>query len=821
MQLARLVMRCALVVLLALASLHLPGTVWAQEGESAGDTQSQSTDAAPSIPAPDYDEWARIAERAEAEISAGETTDQALQDLRRTLVEQRQIFLAAEGENRNRIERVHRQIDSLGPKPAEGETEPDAVAERRAALNSELEQLQAPGLRANEAYIAADGLISEIDGVLRDRQTREILRRAPLPENPLNWVAPISEAGEFFVTGIADMARNFTEPDRLRAASDKLPTAVLLVVLGLILVFRGPRWVDYFLGTLGHLRQGPVVLLLKAVLSFVQLAAPTAGMIVVLVAFEVTGLTGQAGSAVIRALASFAITLIIGLWLLRRLFPRAGEGDSPLWLDESKLARGRLLTWFLVLIYSIQAGLDQWTEEADFAHVTQVYLTFPLILAMAVLLFRIAKLFRSHATRDEGEASAEELDASSFSASVIHAIAGLTMLLTVLAPLAGLLGFMSLAEKTIEPAVLTYFFFGLLSLIQHGFSDFYASISKRDRPLEDSLVPTLFGTVLLLASVPILALLWGALPTDIAEIWSRFRAGFAIGDIRISPNEIIAFIIVFAIGFGVTRLIQGALRTTILPKTKIDHGARTALVSGVGYIGIFLAGLIAITTAGIDLSNLAILASALAVGVGFGLQTIVSNFVSGIILLIERPVSEGDWIEVGGQMGYVRSISVRSTRIETFDRTDVIVPNADLISNQVTNWTRGNLIGRVIVPVGVAYGSDTRKVENILKEIAMAQPMVVLSPPPAIFFMGFGASEMQFEIRAILRDINFMLSVHSDINHEIVRRFAEEGIEIPFPQQDIWLRSPRAAQPDYAEARVPQAGKDDTSLGMPDGDADR
>ena len=289
----------------------------------------------------------------------------------------------------------------------------------------------------------------------------------------------------------------------------------------------------------------------------------------------------------------------------------------------------------------------------------------------------------------------------------------------------------------------------------------------------------------------LLVLIWDLSTGAVQDIKKFVTVGFSIGSLKIIPSRILLAVITLAALIALVAWLKGLLDHQ-LEKSPMERGSREAAVTVFGYGGLLVAIVVGLGVAGIDFANLAIIAGALSVGIGFGLQNIVNNFVSGLILLIERPVKTGDWIVVGGTEGHVKRIRIRSTQIETFDRADVIVPNSELIASQVTNWMLRDTSGRVRIPVGVAYGSDTQKVKEILEQIANAHPEVITFNPryaPSVLFMDFGNSSLNFELRVHIRDIDHRLQVKSDINFAIDAAFREAGIEIPFPQQDLHVKN--------------------------------
>ena len=290
----------------------------------------------------------------------------------------------------------------------------------------------------------------------------------------------------------------------------------------------------------------------------------------------------------------------------------------------------------------------------------------------------------------------------------------------------------------------------------------------------------------------LLIFIWDLSASMVEEIRVIFTNGFTVGSLKIIPARIVFALASLGVLVALSAWFQGQMRKRWLSKMPMERGAREAMITMIGYVGVAIAILVTLGIAGIDYSNLAIIAGALSLGIGFGLQNIVNNFVSGLILLFERPVKTGDWIVVGNTEGHVKRIRIRATQIETFDRADVIVPNSELISGQVTNWMLHDQRGRIRVPIGVAYGTDTQKVKEILLAVADEHPEVVTEgnvPAPQVLFHGFGDSSLDFELRCFIRNIDTRIKVISDLNFAIDAAFRENRIEIPFPQRDLHVKN--------------------------------
>ncbi|MDP3196933.1 DUF3772 domain-containing protein [Tabrizicola sp.] len=721
----------------------------------------------------DYALWERMAQRAEAEIGNRYTSSERMEEIRAQLAKWRAALLNAQSANSARIATVRQQIDALGLPPADGATEADEISVRRQELASQLVKLQAPGIAAEEAYRRADGLIDEIDRTLRERQADQLLQLWPSPLNPGNW----PEAAIGFADTVQrlwdEAIEAWDDPKAREELFDNLPLIVSLVIVALALVIYVRRWIERFAE---RLQEGASVRgrhFWALIASMGGIVLPTIGVVLLSWALIASGMLGDVGSQIAVTLPTAGFVAFAAAWLGARAFPRIQGDGAVLPLSPERRAEGRFLSVMMGLVIAADMLRSAAMDAQAYSDATTSVMSFPILLTGGLVLLRLGRTLRR--TREAEDRS------SSYSLRLIQLLARALTVLGILGPVLAALGYVQAAEAVIYPAMMSFALVAFLFILQRLIGDAWALITRSEETAQDALVPVLAGFFLAIAALPVLALIWGARFSDLTEIWNRFTEGFRIGGTTISPSNFMIFAAVFVIGYMLTRLFQGALRTTILPKTKMEPGGQTALVAGVGYVGVFLAALIAINAAGLDLSGLAIVAGALSVGIGFGLQNIVSNFISGIILLVERPVSEGDWIEVGTVQGKVRSISVRSTRIETFDRNDVIVPNADLITGRVTNWTRFNLSGRIIVPVAVALGSDTRKVEKLLREIAEEQPLAILNPPPVIVFTGYTATQLTFEMRVILRDVNFGVQVRSDINHRLLQRLAEEGIHIVPP----------------------------------------
>jgi small-conductance mechanosensitive channel len=419
-------------------------------------------------------------------------------------------------------------------------------------------------------------------------------------------------------------------------------------------------------------------------------------------------------------------------------------------------------------------------------------------MALAVALLLIHLLRRLRRPQDGG-------DAPAWSAPGLMTIGWIAAALILGALIAGYVG---LAGFIAERLVVAVAVFGAAYLTIVLVDALFAEIVVADQPVGRAvaanlglrphtveLAGTLVSAVLRLAVVIAAVLAMGAILVAVGprgltayEVFGRFHdtlLGAGIAGITISLGTVLGAAVLLLLGLLATRAVQRWLERQFLPRTSLDPGLQHSVSAIVGYVGVIAVAALALAEAGIDLQKIALIAGALSVGIGFGLQSIVSNFVSGLILLAERPIRVGDSIVVKGEEGWVRRIRVRATEIETFERASVIIPNSELITGVVKNWTHANTMGRIILKIGVDYASDPEQVRDLLLECAHEHPQVLDVPPPRALLLNFGDNALEFELRCVVKDFDWSLIVKSDLYFAILRRLRAAGIRIPAPQREV------------------------------------
>ncbi|NMM50397.1 DUF3772 domain-containing protein [Marinigracilibium pacificum] len=297
---------------------------------------------------------------------------------------------------------------------------------------------------------------------------------------------------------------------------------------------------------------------------------------------------------------------------------------------------------------------------------------------------------------------------------------------------------------------------------------------------------------------------------NIQRVYSFFESDIEIGAVSFSITNLLYGFLVFIAVIAITKWVSGMFEKKVLNQSHFDPGLRNSMKTLTSYFGMLIAILLAMATVGIDFSKIALIAGALSVGIGFGLQSIVSNFVSGLILLFERPIKIGDWIIVNSGEGHVKHIGARATQIQTFDQSTIIIPNSELVSSSLTNWFHTNRRGRIVIPVGVSYDSDPEKVREVLKEAVSSHPSIMKLPPVSIYWSDFADSSLNFEVRAFIRNYDEVITVKTDLRFAIFKGLKQAGITIPFPQRDVHF---------YPQQSVPDNGKNNSGT-KPGDDSD-
>lgn len=684
-------------------------------------------------------------------------------------------------------------IKDLGAAPKKDEpAEPEAIARQREILTKQQKRLDNLVRGSNVFATQASRLIETSIALKRERFFQQAFTRQRPPFSMFLW----TQAANSFDDGVTRIWGKVSQWAEAGKKSGDLQLIAVFLSVALIIagiVFRIIR--QWLLPRIDRAFGGTADRVGHAGLRVVARIGPLAlAGVILLAALRIENLLGATpawfGWAILGAL------LIVPLATSVRRNVVANAIDIRGLPPAAVLAQpAGTIAWFVI---AASVSIDILLRTISSLLGTSLYFAFAQSFVFAVLVAAMVMVLAWPAPGQKADGEKSRWLADFWPKVRIFLLAAAA--LTILAELVGYLAFGRFLIRTIVFLAMIAALFTLLRagskvLVQRAEAAFFGGAIQTDGAAErPHLMFAFWGGLLvdivLLAIVAIVVLMnfhfsWG----EIRDwLLIAFR-GFEIGAAKISLIDIGTAIVVFLAFVAGTRFMQRFFRRELLPRTRLDGGVQDSLIRFTGYAGLLIATLSGFATLGIDFSNLAIIAGALSVGVGFGLQSIVNNFVSGLILLFERPIKVGDWIVTDSGEGNVRKIGVRSTIIETFDRTALIIPNSELVVSTVKNWTHNDQIGRHIIQVGVGYDTDPKELEAILYDCAKNDPAVLANPAPFVAFKDYGESSLDFELRIYLGNIRNVLTTATRLRFEIFARLKAAGIEIPFPQRDLHIKN--------------------------------
>ncbi len=747
------------------------------------------------------------------ELKKDNITRPLLEALRGKLELMQQEMAAIQEQADVELKSVRNLLDALGPAPADDQPpEEDSVTQRRFKLEEQFAIFRGQQNQTKLTLARADQLQTLISKRLREQRALELLARGP---SPLSGSVLLG-ASPYLLETLRQLTEAPLEkwsPVLARDDLSQAPRGPLLALLSAFVLLWPVRRLllrryvrdkvmvqpSFALKTLTAIMVG----LARGVLPAMISGAP------LLVLLNIEQQKGIAASMLEMTLGGVTFVLLVSGLARATLAPFSATGWRMTRLthnSSSRLYRRIVaLSWAAAIFMFIETLARRHLEIPTDLSIFYDFVA-DTVIAVFVLSLLPARLWRDRAKLLE-EQEVNGVNRPAIGIGIGTIIRGLVAITALTIPVASVLGYANLSDFLTTNLFQTGVVLGL-TIILHGLARDVTRVILERGSLSSSPAPgsdqadndagsgilhfwlvVAFDLLLVTGLAVILLTIWGVAWKDMTGWFVTLANGIKIGSFTFSFTDLLAAILVFSIILIATRGLQRLLENRIFPKTRLDMGVRNSLKTATGYTGLVIAVMLAISTVGLDLSNIAIIAGALSVGIGFGLQDVVNNFVSGLILLIERPVKVGDWIVVDTHEGYVKRINVRATEIQTFQRSSVIIPNSVLLSSALVNWTHKDTFARVDIPIGVAYGSDITLVRELLLDCARKNPKANPRPEPFVLFRDFGASSLDFELRFFISHAEEVFRVASEIRFAIDKTFRENNVEIPFPQTDVHVRS--------------------------------